>query len=70
MLMMGNVLNVKDRYEERKFIITSTIRMLAMIDFTEETVLDMYNVSKKLREVESVDAVVNDDTIYEWFCKE
>jgi hypothetical protein len=44
--------------------------MLAMIDFTEETVLDMYTVSKKLREVESVDAVVNDDTIYEWFCKE
>jgi hypothetical protein len=70
MLMMGNVLNVKDRFEERKFIITSTIRMLAMIDFTEETVLDMYTVSKKLREVESVDAVVNDDTIYEWFCKE
>jgi hypothetical protein len=67
---MGNVLNVKDRFEERKFIITSTIRMLAMIDFTEETVLDMYTVSKKLREVESVDAVVNDDTIYEWFCKE
>jgi hypothetical protein len=68
--MMGNVLNVKDRYEERKFIITSTIRMLAMIDFTEETLLDMYTVSKKLMKIESVDAVVNDDTIYEWFCKE
>lgn len=68
--MMDNVLNVKDRYEERKFIITSTIRMLAMIDFSKETVLDMYNVSKKLMKVESVDAVVNDDTIYEWFCKE
>lgn len=68
--MMGDVLNVKDRYEERKFIITSTIRMLAMIDFSKETVLDMYTVSKKLMKVESVDAVVNDDTIYEWFCKE
>lgn len=67
---MGDVLNVKDRYEERKFIITSTIRMLAMIDFSKETVLDMYTVSKKLMKVESVDAVVNDDTIYEWFCKE
>lgn len=67
---MDKMLSVKDRYEERKYIITSTIRMLAMIDFSIETVLDMYFVSKKLMEAEAGEAVVTNDTIYEWFCKE
>lgn len=62
-------LNYINRFEERKFIITSTIRMLAMIDFSKETMLDMYCASKKLRAVEQVDAVVTDDTLFEWFCK-
>ncbi|WP_292474233.1 hypothetical protein [Methanosphaera sp.] len=67
--MMNERLSQKERWEEREFIITSVIRMLAMIDFSKETVLDMYDVSKKLREVESVDAIVTDDTIFEWFSK-
>ena len=64
------MLNIKDRFEERKFIITSTIRMLALLDFSKQTLLGMYNASKKLREVEEVNAVVTDDTLFEWFCKE
>lgn len=62
------LLNVKDKFEERKFIITSIIRMLAMINFDKYTVMDMYDTSKKLMEVESVDGIVTDDTLFEWFC--
>ena len=64
------LLNVKDKFEERKFIITSTIRMMAMIDFSKETILDMYLVSKKLMEAEADDTVVTNQTIYEWFNEE
>ena len=67
--MMDRMLNIKDRFEERKFIITSTIRMLALLDFSKQTLLDMYQASKKLREVEEVDATVTDDTIFEWFTR-
>ncbi len=62
---MNERLSQKERWEEREFIITSVIRMLAMIDFSKETVLDMCDVSEKLREVESVDGIVTDDTIFE-----
>ena len=67
--MDEKVLNIKDRYEERKFIIISVIRMLSMMDFEEKTVQDMYHASKKLREVETVEGIVTDDTLYEWFTK-
>lgn len=66
---MDRMLNIKDRFEERKFIITSTIRMLALLDFSKQTLLGMYQASKKLREVEEVDATVTDDTIFEWFTR-
>lgn len=67
--MDERVLNIKDKYEERKFIITNIIRMLAMMDFEEETVQKMYNVSKQLRKIEMVEGIITDDTLFEWFCK-
>lgn len=67
--MMDNVLNVSDRFEERKFIITSIIRMMALLDFEENTILNMYLASKKLKEIETVDGIITDDTLFKWFDK-
>ena len=66
---MDKVLNVRDRFEERKFIITSIIRMMALLDFEENTIQDLYVASKKLREVETVDGIITDDTLFKWFDK-
>lgn len=60
-------LNVHDRFEERKFIITSIIRLMGMCNFSCESVAQMIGASDELRRIEEKGAVVTDEQLFKLY---
>lgn len=64
-----NELNIKEKWEEHKYITTSLIRLLDMMDCSEDTLHKIHQTSKKLKKIEENGGVVSDEKLYELYCQ-
>ena len=64
---MARKLNIQEKYEERKFIITSMIRLHAMMELDENALSSMLLCAEHLRKSEGMEATITDDTLFHLF---
>lgn len=57
----------RERYEERKWIITSMIRLISECDFSKETLRVMYGTAEKLKRLDDIGETVSDDALFLYF---
>lgn len=57
----------REKYEERKHIITSMIRVISLCDFSKETIDTLCATADMLRQYEEEGKTVSDDELFAGF---
>lgn len=65
--MMDRKLNFREKYEERKFIITSMIRLHALLELDENALASLLLCAEQLRKSDELEATLTDDKLFQLF---